>query len=422
MNLRSRGIGANAALAFGGDALARAGMFVALVVLAHELAVAEFARLGVAMAAVIILTSALDGGIAVVATRDGAARAGLRRELLSAGMRARVPVALCVAATCLGAGVILGQLDLALVVLASALVNAAQVALFAVFRSARTLVGEALAKGICGLSYPLCCAAALMVGQRSATSALLALTVGPAATLPALLVGARPLMTVAPSRLAPLTLLRAAAPFGLVAVATLVYYRAPLLMMGMMSSSTQTASYAAASNIAFGLLMLPAAFATGLLPGLSAESDRARRAALTRRALSLSTALLGGCVLALGLAASWLVPLVYGRAYRGAVPPLEILLVSCLAIGAAGVIGTALIASDRRKTIVLQVVAALALNLAACALAIPRLGADGAALATLVTELASLTMLATAYRRTPSLEQRGAHVVAFPVRRPGLVP
>lgn len=422
MRANRRGLAANAALAFAGDGAAKGGMFVALLVLARGLSVDAFARLGVAMAAMLIVTSLLDGGIGLVATRDGAAKPGLRHGLLRSGLSARLPLAAVSTAACLAAGALLGEYELAAVVLICAIVNAAQLAVFATFRSAQTLVNEALAKGFCGLSYPLCCAIADATGHRSATAALLSMTIGPALTLPPLLLSARAVTPSDRTAVSPLALLRRAAPFGLIALATLVYYRAPLLMMGVLSTPSQTASYSVAANLAFGLLMLPAAFATGLLPRLAAEADPARRAQLVRRTLAASGAILAAVEVALAATASWLVPGLYGRVYQGAVTPFLILLVSCLAIGAAGIVGTALVASDRRATVVRQVVIAVAVNLAASAVAIPRLGADGAALATLVTETAGLAFLAAAYARGGATFPVPAAALTTSGRKPVLAP
>ncbi len=399
MSSRRRGLAANASLALVGDAVAKGGMFIALLLLAHGLDIDEFARLGVAMAAMLILMSVLDGGISVVATRDGASDPNARRQLLRAGTAARVPLLAATAVMCLVAGLVLDQLALAAVVLVGTVVNAAQLALFAGFRSNQNLFNEAVAKAFCGLSYPLCCAAVLAAGHDSAAAAMLAMVAGPLVTLPALLLCTR--FTPDPSgrTIRPLPLLRRAAPFGLIALATLVYYRSPMLLMGLLSSHEQTASYSVAANIAFGLLMLPAAIATGLLPRLAGEPDAATRAHLVRRALIWSTALLAGVELVLAASAYWLVPALYGQAYRSAVEPLLILLASGLAIGAAGIVGTALIALDRRREVVGQVVVALVVNVAAAFVLIPALAANGAALATLVTELISLSILVAVYLR-----------------------
>lgn len=421
MRSRGRSLATNTGLAFIGDLFAKGGMFVALLLLAHGLSVDEFARLGVAMAAMLIVTSVLDGGIGTLTTREGAADPSRRLGLLRIGAAARLPlVALC-AAACVIAGAVAGQIELGVIVLVAALVNTAQVTLFAVFRSAQTLLNEAVAKTICGLSYPPLCFAALALGHRSASAVLVAMVIGPAATLPTLMLETRRALTTSGSVERAWTLLKESAPFGLMAVATLVYYRSPILMMGVFSSHAQTASYSVASNIAFGLLMLPAAFATGLLPRLAAEADPVRRARLIRRAVWWSTGVLAVIEGVVAASAWWLIALLYGHGFESAFAPLLILLVSGLAIGAAGVVGTALIAADRKRVLIVQVIAALATNLVAGAALIPILAATGAALATLLTEAVSLAILVFAYRR-PTAQTQAPLPRPSPVREPVLAP
>ena len=57
---RRRSVGSNATLALIGDLATKVGMFVTLVVAAHILSTVEFARLGIALAAVTILAAFFD--------------------------------------------------------------------------------------------------------------------------------------------------------------------------------------------------------------------------------------------------------------------------------------------------------------------------------------------------------------------------
>jgi O-antigen/teichoic acid export membrane protein len=399
VSARTRGLGANASLVLAGDAVAKAGMFVALLVLAHTMTVAEYARLGIAMAAMLIATSVLDGGVGIVAVREGASDPERRLPLLYAGGVARGPLAAGVAAVLLAAGLAVDELALALAVLAAALVNAAQLALFATFRSAQNLLNEALAKGFCGIAYPAVCLGVSAAGYRSAFAAMLALAVPPLVTLPLLVARAR--RGAGPRRepLAALPLLRRSLPFALIAVVTLLYYRAPVLLMGILSTHAATASYAVAANIGFGLLMIPAAVATGLLPKLAAETDNHTSVRLVRRALVWTMSIVVAVNLAVAGGSIWLVPVLYGDTYRSALAPLLVLLASGVVIGAAGIVGTALVAMGRRRDVVRQVLLALAVNVVAAVVLIPALAAEGAALATLLTELVSLAILSSAFAR-----------------------
>jgi O-antigen/teichoic acid export membrane protein len=374
-------------------------MFAALLVLAHTMTVAEYARLGIAMAAMLIVTSVLDGGVGIVAVREGASDPESRVRLLHAGMVARGPLAAAAAAVVLTAGLVVDQLALALAILIAALVNAAQLGLFATFRSAQNLLTEAVAKGFCGIAYPAVCLAVSAAGYRSAFAAMLALAVPPLVTLPVLLARATRGAGLRREPLAALPLLRRSLPFALIAVVTLLYYRAPMLLMGVLSTHAATASYAVAANIGFGLLMLPAAVATGLLPKLAAETDNDTRVRVVRRALAWTTAIVVAANVAVAGGSRWVVPELYGNAYRGAFAPLLVLLASGVVIGAAGIVGTALVAMGRRRDVVRQVLVALGVNVVAAFVLIPALAAEGAALATLLTEVISLAILSCTFLR-----------------------
>jgi hypothetical protein len=100
-----------------------------------------------------------------------------------------------------------------------------------------------------------------------------------------------PLLRLAPTvadfgdDLAPLAALRRAAPIGLLALATIAYYRSGTIALAALSSADATAVYGVAAGIAFGLLMVPNAITTALLPRLSAERRPDELVACTRRAL-----------------------------------------------------------------------------------------------------------------------------------------
>ncbi|MDX6593089.1 MAG: hypothetical protein QOJ13_2285 [Gaiellales bacterium] len=409
----ARGLLTNTAFALAGDVAAKAGMFLALLVAARVLPTPEFARLGVAMAVVMILVAVLDAGCATVIIRDGASSRRTRHSLLRATVSARLPLALAMIAGAAGWALAFGELGLALVVLACVVANAAQLSVLAVFRSAQTLAVEAIAKLVCGLSYPLAVWAVAALGHRSATALLLALTVLPALSVPGLYVVSFRHTEPGGSRVSKLRIAQRAMPFALMAVSTIAYYRSGTVMLGWLGSVKDTADYTIASTIAFGLLMLPAAVATSLLPRLACETDPSERIRATRLALRSSTAGFAVLACAVGAAAPWAIPFAYGEAFRGAVAPFVILTAAGVLIGACGIVGTLLIALHQSRVLVGQVLLALAVNLAANGALIPAFGAVGAGLATVVTEAVSLALLAVACERVAPgvlLARRGTHV------------
>jgi O-antigen/teichoic acid export membrane protein len=394
----TRGFAANVSFALVGDVATKIGWFVTLVIAARVLAATQVAALGVAMALAAILTQLLDSGVSTIIIRDGACDAAGRTRLLRGSLIARIPLVVIVTAGSLLVASRIASDALVGVTLVYAAVSAVMLSLLGVLRAAQNLAVEAAQKLCVGVGAPLLFTAVVLGGVRTATAGMIALTIIPAASILPITRSLRRATTPG----APLTggwrTLRAAAPFGLMSLAQLVYYRSGTIMLGGWSTASQTAGYTVASTVAFGLLAVPGAITTGLLPRLAA--DPRRRLVETRRALRWTVI---GCVaiMIIVTAGAWLaVPVVFGGGYRAAIVPLVILVAADVLIGVGGVLGTLLIAARRTGIVAGQVVASLAANLACGALLIPRFGADGAAAATLVTELVAVVILIVAAART----------------------
>jgi lipopolysaccharide exporter len=392
--MRRRGLLQNSALALAGDLAAKAGAFALMIIAAHGLSTAQFALLASALATATILTAALDLGSQTLLTRDGVGGPEARGALARALVRARSPL---VAACLLAAGAIGiasdNMLD-AIATVALAVTGAAQLSLTGALRSAQDLRPEAISKlagGLCTVAAGAVC----VVLARNASTILVAVTVASALTLAPMVWAGRRVIRRGPA-INGWVALRGALPLGIMALATLAYYRSGTIVLSLVSTPEQTAAFAAASAVGFGLLSVGNAVTTGLLPRLAAASDDGDRAVVTRRALGWMSALcaaLGGVVAVL---AHPIVTLAFGSRYASAATPLAILALSTILIAAGGVIGTALIAAGRIRPVATQVGASLAVNLAVLALLAPKLGADGAAWATLVCETVGLAMLSRA--------------------------
>ena len=93
--------------------------------------------------------------------------------------------------------------------------------------------------------------------------------------------------------------------------------------------------------------------------------------------------------LVLGALAPWSGPflgVLFGDTFAQAGPTLRWLLLGALAIYAGGPLLTGLLATGATKSVLRVALVALALNVLGNALLVPRLGPEGAALATLATE------------------------------------
>lgn len=401
---RRRSLAGNAGFALAGDLVSKASQLVVTLVAARTLPVHEVALLGIALACSTLLASAFDAGFSLIISRDGAAGRDAR-SLAAATIRLRAPFAALATVLATAVGVATGCLGDALACLALALTGALALSLLGVFRAEQDLAYEAaykLAAGIVSMGAAL----TFLLATRTAAGALLGLLLGPVVVLP--LFGARMFtrshFEEAGRRRA---LAGSALPFGALALATLAYYRLPTLLLGALTSPRVVATYTVAAAIGFGTLALANAITTGLLPRLAAV-DEALRPLIAREALEW-TVRISVWVAALGLAFG--LPLIrfgFGSRYENAFTPVAILLVAGVLIGASGVLGTALTAAGATRALVRQVAYALIANVALVAVLAPRYGADGAAAATLLTELLALVLLATSVSGLVHLPSRGS--------------
>jgi O-antigen/teichoic acid export membrane protein len=390
--MKKRGLGENSLLAFAGDGASKLSAFVVVIIAARFLSVREFAVLATGLAAASLLGSLLDLGAGTLLTRDGAKSRASRGALFASLLRARVPLAAAVLL-----GLLLGRPLAALAVAALGLSWALALSVLGLYRSCQDIRPEAIQK--------------LAAGVLSVVAALLAPVVLPRADVLLMAFALIVLVTLAPlirrtsaladfsARVRPLSALKSAAPIGLLALATVAYYRSGTLALALLADANETAVFGVAASIAFGMLMLPNAVTTALLPRLAAEDDLHGLVTCARRALVWT---LGVAVL-LSAAAAVVVPvglpLVLGSRYAGAAAPFVLLCTGIPVIAASGVIGTCLLTVGRLRPLAVQVAVSLGVNLVVLALFVPVLGAVGAASATVACELVGFVLLAHISRR-----------------------
>jgi O-antigen/teichoic acid export membrane protein len=400
--VKRRGVTQNSLFALGGDLAAKGGVLAVMMVAGRGLSTTQFALLATALATATVLTAALDLGSQTLLTRDGVEGAHSRGGLLRSLAVARAPLialALLVAAV---VGAADGDMTAALGTVALSVTGAAQLTLTGALRSAQNMGPELVAKLAAGV-LTLAAAGACLVLAPRAGIILLALSAAGALSLWPLLRAGRQSIRRGPGP-SPWRALRRAAPLGAMALATLAYYRSGTIALSLLSNATQTARFATASTVAWGLLCISNAVTTGLLPRLAAARDDADRAAVTRRALLWLTGLAVLLAVAVAALARPLLTIAFGARYGAAAGPLAILALATALIAPTGVLGTALVAVGRLRPLGVQVAISLAINLAALALLVPRLGATGAALATVACELAGFALVArAALRALPGL-------------------
>jgi O-antigen/teichoic acid export membrane protein len=193
--------------------------------------------------------------------------------------------------------------------------------------------------------------------------------------------------------------LRQAAPIGLLALATVAYYRSGTIVLAAVAAASETAAFSVAASVAFALLMLPNAITTALLPRLALERDPVRLAVRARRAIGWTLAIALPLTAVAAAVVPFALPRLLGPEYARAGLPFVLLCVGIPLIAASGVIGTALLAAGHVRDLAVQVACSLLVNLVVLVLLAPPLGAIGASLATVACEIAGLLLLLRAASR-----------------------
>jgi O-antigen/teichoic acid export membrane protein len=169
---------------------------------------------------------------------------------------------------------------------------------------------------------------------------------------------------------------------------------ADVVMMGVLTTPTQTAVYASAMTIAVFVNGLAAAFHVAVLPAMSRSiSDRASPPRLVGSLLPVILVLTTAAAVGLALLASQIVVFAFGPRYAASAEPLRILAIQ-LPLSAVGAFyGTYLIVSGRARTFLVVFAAAAAFNICANVVVIPVHGPVGAALSTVATSVLVLTAM-----------------------------
>jgi O-antigen/teichoic acid export membrane protein len=385
-----RGLGVNSMLALGGDIASKVGALVVVMVAARLLPVDAFAALATALAAAGVIGSLLDLGAGTLLARDGARSRADRGALLEALLRARIPIVVAVLVTAVAVGAATGHFLIVTAAVGLGVVAAFGQTVHGLYRSGQDLRPEALQR-LAAAVLSIAVVACIPLVTARADALLLGLAAAGALTLVPLLRRV-PILVDDGAHVSPWTALRRAAPIGLLALATIAYYRSGMLVLAALGDPAETAAFAVAAGIAFGLLAVPNAITTALLPRLASE-DATERLECGRRALAWTL------LIALALAAIAAVvvpiamPIVLGDEYAPAGMPFALLCVGIPIIATSGVIGTMLLTIDRLGALGVQVAVSLLVNLVTLVVLVPLFGAVGAALATIACETVGFLLL-----------------------------
>lgn len=173
--------------------------------------------------------------------------------------------------------------------------------------------------------------------------------------------------------------------------ATTVYTNLDTVMLGFMTSETQVGYYSAAVKIKSVLLSLITALGTVMLPRVSYLIDKGEREEfdrITKKALHFVMLLAAPMSVYFILFAREGILILSGKAFAGAVLPMQIIMPTLVLIGITNVLGIQmLVPLGREKVVLRSVVVGAVTDVILNALLIPRFAAAGAAVGTVTAEL-----------------------------------
>lgn len=184
-------------------------------------------------------------------------------------------------------------------------------------------------------------------------------------------------------------LLRASFPFGVIGLTLGLSYRFDSVLLNIFWGDTTTGYYNAAYNLIFSLVTLSNVLNTALYPSLARQATVAPQTLPQVYERTLRYLLLVAAPLAVGgwLLAGPLVALVFGPDYAASASLLRVLIWVVPLMFCSEFLGYVVVIAGREARVARAIVISSSVNVCANLLLIPRFGAAGAAVITVVTEL-----------------------------------
>lgn len=216
---------------------------------------------------------------------------------------------------------------------------------------------------------------------------------------------------LAPGRLSA-GLIRPLAAYGLTQIAAVAPQAVNAYLDQLVLSVTVSPADLGRYSIAVSITALPAPFVSAigyvLLPTLAAgTTDPAATREIQRKAVLVSLGIGAVILIPLALAAPVLVPLVFGPAYRGAVPLMWILTPGGIFLACGQMVANLLRGLHRQIVVARAEGIAVIFTLLLLAALLPLIGVTGAAIASTVPYGISLTLMLRELRRAPAITHQG---------------
>ena len=201
---------------------------------------------------------------------------------------------------------------------------------------------------------------------------------------------------------------------GIIQIVNLLYLKADLIILSIVSTSTDVGIYGVAYAIINFFLVLPSIFMTSLLPAMTNAGEAGLGKIVDRAIRYLAAA---GVLVATGTLCfgAQVIRVLAGEKFAAAAVPLSILAVSCVFSYLNAALGFASVARNRHHKMVVVSILGLVVNVMMNLLVIPLYGINGAATAYLVSELVTLCGVYLVFRRDVGLRIPVGRILVRPV-------
>jgi O-antigen/teichoic acid export membrane protein len=187
-----------------------------------------------------------------------------------------------------------------------------------------------------------------------------------------------------------------ALPFFLLGTLAVLYYRVDLILLHAIRGALETATYAAAYRVVDAISIVGLVIFAALAPHFSrlhSSDPAAVWPEWQRYARRIGVACVAPAAVLI-LATPSLVGLLFGRAYATSAPVLRLLVPGVVFMLLSSLNGAALLMGDGKRTVIGLTALSLGLNVVVTAIGAAAAGAQGAAVATTVSEIATCALAA----------------------------
>ena len=201
---------------------------------------------------------------------------------------------------------------------------------------------------------------------------------------------------------------------GVIQIVNLLYLKADLIILSIISTSTNVGIYGVAYAIITFFLLIPSIFMTSLLPAMTTatESDLGKIVDRAVRYLAAAGVLVATGTLCFG---AQVIRVLAGQKFAAAAVPLSILAASCVFSYLNAALGFASVARNRHQKMIVVSLMGLAVNVMTNIVVIPTYGINGAATAYLFSEFVTLCGVYIVFRRDVGLKIPLAAILVRPL-------